>query len=59
MRILLTGVSGQVGRALRDPLDAIGTVVTRGQLDLSRPATIPGALSQVAPDLIINPAADG
>ena len=59
MRILLTGASGQVGGALRLPLGAIGTVVTldRSQLDLSLPASIPSVLSEVAPDLIVNPAA--
>jgi dTDP-4-dehydrorhamnose reductase len=59
MRILLTGASGQVGAALRVPLEAIGTVaiLNRSQLDLSDPARIPGVLSDVAPDLIINPAA--
>ena len=59
MRILLTGASGQVGGALRLPLGAIGTVVTldRNQLDLSLPASIPSVLSEVAPDLIVNPAA--
>jgi dTDP-4-dehydrorhamnose reductase len=59
MRILLTGASGQVGGALRFPLAAIGTVlaVDRSQLDLSQPDMIPGVLSEVGPDLIINPAA--
>jgi dTDP-4-dehydrorhamnose reductase len=59
MRILLTGASGQVGGALRVPLGAIGTVVAvnRSQLDLSLPHTVPSALSDIAPDLIINPAA--
>jgi dTDP-4-dehydrorhamnose reductase len=59
MRILLTGASGQVGSALRAPLGVIGTVVAlgRSQLDLSLPATIPSVLSEVAPDLIVNPAA--
>jgi dTDP-4-dehydrorhamnose reductase len=59
MRILLTGATGQVGGALRVPLGAIGTVVTldRSQFDLSLPASIPSVLSEVAPDLIINPAA--
>jgi dTDP-4-dehydrorhamnose reductase len=59
MRILLTGASGQVGGALRAALNAIDTVaaVDRNELDLSLPATIPGALSKVAPDLIVNPAA--
>jgi dTDP-4-dehydrorhamnose reductase len=59
MRILLTGASGQVGGALSVSLGAIGTVaaIDRSQLDLSLPDTIPGVLSKVAPDLIINPAA--
>jgi dTDP-4-dehydrorhamnose reductase len=59
MRILLTGTSGQVGGALRAPLNAIGTVaaVDRSQLDLSLPETIACVLSEVGPDLIINPAA--
>ena len=59
MRILLTGASGQVGGALRVSLGAMGTVaaVDRSQLDLSLPDTIPSVLSEVAPDLIINPAA--
>jgi dTDP-4-dehydrorhamnose reductase len=59
MRILLTGASGQIGDALRVPLGAIGRVVTldRSQLDLSLPATIPSVLSQVEPELIVNPAA--
>jgi dTDP-4-dehydrorhamnose reductase len=59
MRILLTGVSGQVGGALRMPLGAIGTVVAlnRSQLDLSLLASIPEILSAIAPDLIVNPAA--
>jgi dTDP-4-dehydrorhamnose reductase len=59
MRILLTGVTGQVGGALLDPLQSIGSVVAadRGLLDLSQPATVPAALDRIAPDLIVNPAA--
>jgi dTDP-4-dehydrorhamnose reductase len=59
MRILLTGASGQVGGALRSTLSTIGTVVVldRNRLDLSLPGTIPSVLSEVAPDLIVNPAA--
>ena len=59
MRILLTGVTGQVGRALLDPLQPIGSVVAadRALLDLSRPDDISAALDRLAPDLIINPAA--
>jgi dTDP-4-dehydrorhamnose reductase len=59
MRILLTGASGQLGSALRISLGAIGNVVAldRNQLDLSLPRTIHRVLSEVAPDLIVNPAA--
>jgi dTDP-4-dehydrorhamnose reductase len=59
MRILLTGVTGQVGSALCAPLCEFATVLQtdRGQLDLSQPATLSSALDQLKPDLIINPAA--
>jgi dTDP-4-dehydrorhamnose reductase len=59
MRILLTGVRGQVGRALLQPLGAVGTVLAadRDQLDLSRLQSISQALDRLAPDLIVNPAA--
>ena len=59
MRILLTGVSGQVGGALRAPLASLGTVIAadRTLIDLSRPGDVTAALNKAAPDLIINPAA--
>jgi dTDP-4-dehydrorhamnose reductase len=59
MRILVTGVTGQVGGALQVPLQMIGDVVAagRGALDLSRPDAIAAALDRLAPDLIVNPAA--
>ena len=59
MRILLTGITGQVGGALLTPLQGLGRVlaVARNELDLSHPNTIPGLLDRIAPDLIINPAA--
>ncbi|NJO53795.1 MAG: sugar nucleotide-binding protein, partial [Bacteroidales bacterium] len=59
MRILLTGVSGQVGAALRPVLGRIGTVIAadRTRLDLAQPDTIADALDALAPDLIVNPAA--
>jgi len=59
MRILVTGVSGQVGGALVPRLQSLGTVLAadRKQLDLSRPATIPDELERLAPNLIINAAA--
>jgi dTDP-4-dehydrorhamnose reductase len=59
MRILVTGVTGQVGAALLGPLRAAGTPVPahRAALDLARPQDIPAALDRLAPDLVVNPAA--
>jgi dTDP-4-dehydrorhamnose reductase len=59
MRILLTGITGQVGSAFCAPISEFATVVQadRSQLDLSQPATLSNALDQLKPDLIINPAA--
>jgi dTDP-4-dehydrorhamnose reductase len=59
MRILLTGVTGQVGGALRVPLSSLGNliIVGRPELDLSLPDTITAALDRLQPDLIVNPAA--
>ena len=59
MRILLTGVTGQVGGALRAPLSKIGIVIAadRMTLDLSSPDSINATLASIAPDLIINAAA--
>jgi dTDP-4-dehydrorhamnose reductase len=59
MRILLTGVTGQVGAALRAPLESVGTLVAadRNRLDLARPELVASVLDEIAPDLIVNPAA--
>jgi dTDP-4-dehydrorhamnose reductase len=59
MRILLTGASGQVGGALRQPLGQIGDVLTpdRSVLDLGHPDSLSARLDELSPDLIINPAA--
>jgi dTDP-4-dehydrorhamnose reductase len=59
MRILLTGSSGQVGGALRQPLGQIGEVLApdRSVLDLSHPDSLSAGLDELSPDLIINPAA--
>jgi dTDP-4-dehydrorhamnose reductase len=59
MRIVLTGVTGQVGKALSGTLDRLGTVIPadRSVLNLAEPSTIAEALDRLAPDLIINPAA--
>jgi dTDP-4-dehydrorhamnose reductase len=59
MRVLLTGVTGQVGNALRASLHEFGQVIAVGreQLDLAQPQMITDALTRHRPDLIINPAA--
>jgi dTDP-4-dehydrorhamnose reductase len=59
MRILLTGVSGQVGGALLPRLAALGSVIASNAptLDLAQPDAIAAVLDRLAPDLIVNPAA--
>jgi dTDP-4-dehydrorhamnose reductase len=59
MRILLTGVTGQVGAALRAPLENVGSLVVadRNRLDLAEPEHVVSVLDDIAPDLIVNPAA--
>jgi dTDP-4-dehydrorhamnose reductase len=59
MRILLTGVTGQVGRALAPRLQEFGTIAApkRAEFDLSKPDSLRAVLDQLKPDLIINPAA--
>lgn len=59
MRILLTGTSGQVGGALEKALHRSEQILTPGrrELDLSDPDSLPAALDNLAPELIINPAA--
>lgn len=59
MRILLTGINGQVGSALRASLRSAGTVIAvdRSALDLSRPDLLAPTLDKLSPDLIVNPAA--
>jgi dTDP-4-dehydrorhamnose reductase len=59
MRVMVTGVTGQVGRAITEvlrpnrPIIAVG----RAELDLAQPDRIALALDRFAPELIINPAA--
>src|SRR5665213_3643207 len=59
MRILVTGVTGQVGGALLARLSGLSTIlpVDKTLLDLAKLCSIPDELDRLAPDLIINPAA--
>jgi dTDP-4-dehydrorhamnose reductase len=59
MRILVTGVSGQIGGALvsRLPVSATALAADRTVMDLSAPPTLAAALDRLKPDVIVNPAA--
>ena len=58
MKILLTGVNGQVGHALKTKLLLHEVVaLSREQLDLSKTHDIRRIVREIKPDLIINPAA--
>ena len=59
MRILLTGVTGQLGHTLHPILSQHHEVIapTRAELDLSDTAAIATFVTNCQPDLIINPAA--
>jgi dTDP-4-dehydrorhamnose reductase len=59
MRILVTGVTGQVGSALaaRLPASAISLAADRTVLDLAAPQMLAATLDRLAPDLIFNAAA--
>ena len=59
MRILVTGVSGQVGHDLMRTLAPLGEVtgLDRTALDLASPDAIRSAVRRLAPDLVFNPAA--
>ncbi|NES99776.1 MAG: dTDP-4-dehydrorhamnose reductase [Sphaerospermopsis sp. SIO1G1] len=59
MKILLTGISGQVGWELQRTLMTVGDVISlgRNKLDLSQPDTIRQTIRDIKPDLIVNPAA--
>jgi dTDP-4-dehydrorhamnose reductase len=59
MKILLTGVTGQVGWELQRTLMTVGEVIAVGreQIDLAQPETIRRTIREVKPDLIVNAAA--
>lgn len=58
-RILLTGTNGQVGNELQHLLPVLGEIAAfdRAQLDLSKPADIRRAISEIRPQIIVNAAA--
>ncbi|MEO0835764.1 MAG: dTDP-4-dehydrorhamnose reductase [Cyanobacteria bacterium J06642_3] len=58
-KILLTGISGQVGQELQHTLTSLGEVVgvTRQDLDLTQPEQIQQQIIEIKPDLIVNAAA--
>ena len=58
-KILLTGITGQVGHELQQSLANIGEVigVDRQQLDLTQTEQIHERLAEIKPDLIVNAAA--
>lgn len=59
MRILVTGVTGQVGGALVARLPPSATILAadRSVLDLAEPQAIAGTLDRLGPDIVFNPAA--
>lgn len=59
MRILVTGITGQVGSALLPRLAPFGTVIPadRALIDLTKPDEIAKRLDELKPDVIVNPAA--
>lgn len=59
MRILVTGVTGQVGSAIVPRFSDFATVVAadRALLDLALPERLESQLDRLAPDVIVNPAA--
>jgi len=59
LKILLTGVSGQVGWELQRTLASLGEVIAadRSVLDLADAPSIRSSVAALAPELIVNPAA--
>lgn len=59
MKILLTGMTGQLGQELQTILPAVGEVTRRDRatLDLTQPDRIRQAIAEVRPDVVVNAAA--
>ena len=58
-RILLTGITGQLGQELKQTLASLGEVigVDHQTMDLGQPGRIRQVISEIKPDLIVNGAA--
>ncbi|BAZ45977.1 dTDP-6-deoxy-L-mannose-dehydrogenase [Chondrocystis sp. NIES-4102] len=58
-KILLTGITGQVGQELQQTLTTVGEIirVSRQELDLSKPTEIASKIAQIKPNIIVNAAA--
>lgn len=58
-KILLIGITGQVGQELRQTLTTIGDVIGVGRqdLDLAQPEQIRATIAEIKPDVIVNAAA--
>lgn len=59
MKILLTGINGQVGYELQRSLQGLGEIIAldRRQMDLANLAQVRDVMRAVKPNLIVNPAA--
>jgi dTDP-4-dehydrorhamnose reductase len=60
VRVLVTGASGQVGRALARTVPAAGVLarfVSRQELDICNRAAVAGAIADFGPDAVVNCAA--
>lgn len=58
-KILVTGIDGQLGKALEQTLTSVGEVIglNREKLDLSQTNTISQVINEIKPDLVVNSAA--
>ncbi|NEP46458.1 MAG: sugar nucleotide-binding protein, partial [Okeania sp. SIO2H7] len=59
MKILLTGLDGQLGKQLQPLLEPLGNLTTVGRetLDLANPDNIYRVIEEIKPEIIVNAAA--
>ncbi|MBR8827148.1 MAG: dTDP-4-dehydrorhamnose reductase [Gomphosphaeria aponina SAG 52.96 = DSM 107014] len=59
MKILLTGITGQVGQELQDLLPSQGEIIGLGRekMDLAKPDSIAQVIEEIKPDVIVNASA--